>query len=556
MKIGPGAARARATVEQIFQADVRSLAALRIVLAITVLIDLAIRATNLAVHYSNAGILPRAVQVNAVDPWQFSLHVINDTVLFQAALFGSTALAALGMLVGYRTRLMTVIVWALVLSLQWRNFFVGSSADDLLHLLLFWAIFLPLGAVWSVDRWRGLEPEPPSMRVVSMGTAALFLQIAFMYWFTAVLKSGPEWRVDGTALYYALSARQIGTPIGASLLQFPELLKVLTFGTLALEVIAPLVLFSPVFTVPARLAGILAIVGLHLGIALTLSIGIFPLIGITCMVAFLPGWFWDSALPRLRAALPDLAVTTHPAWQTLAGLGAGRPAWSRLASFGAPGHLALAGVPAHAASSVPAYQGRGSGIGAPAVRARSQRRADSPLRGSLVANALAAIFLVYVFCWNLAGVSAFSMPASTRPLGVFLGLTQYWTMFAPYPTKGTTWHIVPGTLRDGRQIDLLPATIHDDPHRFAPIEWGEPRNIRDTFGGEERWRKYLESLSNGNSDARLLAFGQYVCREWNGANGGTPSQLMTFDIIEMWQATLEENQRGPVVQDVLWSHVC
>jgi hypothetical protein len=76
-------------------------------------------------------------------------------LFFQALLFGIAAVAALAMLVGYRTRLAVFVVWVLVLSIQVRNPFLDSSADDLLRLLLFWAMFLPLGAYWSVDCLRG-----------------------------------------------------------------------------------------------------------------------------------------------------------------------------------------------------------------------------------------------------------------------------------------------------------------------------------------------------------------------------------------------------------------
>jgi hypothetical protein len=191
----------RPKLGEIFGADLRSLAALRIVLALTVLFDLASRATNLAVHYSDGGILPRRVQAEKIDPWLLSLNFINGTAEIQWALFSIAALAAVAMLIGYRTRLMVVIVWILVMSIQWRNYLVGYSADELLRLLLFWSMFLPLGACWSVDRLRGAVPEPPSTRVLSVATAGLFLQIAFVYWFTALLKTGAEWRVDGTALY-------------------------------------------------------------------------------------------------------------------------------------------------------------------------------------------------------------------------------------------------------------------------------------------------------------------------------------------------------------------
>src|SRR4051794_40520036 len=121
----------RQKLAEIFGADLRSLAALRIVLALTVLFDLASRAANLAVHYSDGGILPRRVQSEKIDPWLFSLNFMNGTAEFQWALFAVAAVAAVAMLVGYRTRLMMVIVWLLVMSIQWRNYLIGYSADEL-----------------------------------------------------------------------------------------------------------------------------------------------------------------------------------------------------------------------------------------------------------------------------------------------------------------------------------------------------------------------------------------------------------------------------------------
>jgi hypothetical protein len=542
---------------EIFGVDLRSLAALRIVLALTVLFDLASRATNLAVHYSDGGILPRRVQSEKIDPWLFSLNFINGTAEFQWALFAVAALAAVAMLIGYRTRLMVVIVWLLVMSIQWRNYLVGYSADELLRLLLFWSMFLPLGACWSVDRLRGAVPDPPSTRVLSVATAGLFLQIAFVYWFTALLKTGPEWRVDGTALYYALSAKQIVTPIGAYLLQFPDVLKVLTFGTLVVEIVAPLLLFSPFFTVPARIAGIIGVVGLHAGIAMTLAVGYFPWIGAACMVCFLPSWFWDSLVPHIRVDPRQLFSRVRPTWQAVAGIG--HPSWAvpwpRLLSPAGVGRLSIAELP-HVMSGhgAAALAGRsGAGEAAPASQQVGLRTSQ---RGSLAVNLFASACLIFVLVWNLSTISVSAVPGVARPFGFFLGLPQYWGMFAPYPVKSTMWFIAPGILQDGRQIDLLPSAIEDNPHLFAEVDRGEPIDVRATFNGEERWRKVFESLANSGDSDVLLTLGQYICRNWNGTNTGTPSQLMTFDIVQLWEQTMEDNQRGPVQQHVLWSHVC
>jgi hypothetical protein len=164
--------------------------------------------------------------------------------------------------------------------------------------------------------------------------------------------------------------------------------------------------------------------------------------------------------------------------------------------------------------------------------------------------------LIFVLAWNLSTISVAAVPGVVRPVGFFLGLPQYWGMFAPYPVKSTMWFIAPGTLHDGRKVDLLPSAIQGNPGLFAEVDWGEPSDVRATFNSEERWRKVFESLANtGDSDV-LLTLGQYICRNWNGTNGGTESQLMTFDIVQLWERTMEDNQRGPVEQHVFWSHVC
>jgi hypothetical protein len=88
------------TVLEIFAADVRSLAALRIVLAVIVLVDLAGRARNLLAHYTDDGVLPRHILLDEAGILRPSLNWIGGTTVVQALLFGITALAAVALLVG------------------------------------------------------------------------------------------------------------------------------------------------------------------------------------------------------------------------------------------------------------------------------------------------------------------------------------------------------------------------------------------------------------------------------------------------------------------------
>lgn len=61
----------------------------------------------------------------------FTLHIIAGVLLA----------------IGYRTRLMTVVNFVLITSLQARNILVLHGGDVLMKLLCFWAMFLPLEKV-------------------------------------------------------------------------------------------------------------------------------------------------------------------------------------------------------------------------------------------------------------------------------------------------------------------------------------------------------------------------------------------------------------------------
>ena len=411
----------RTKVMEVFGADLRSLATFRIVLALLVLADLASRATDLTAHYTDAGVMPRTDLLEQVlGPWQFSLNLMNGGVLFQALLLGLAAFAALGMLLGYRTRLMTFIAWALLLSFQMRNPLVNGAAVHLLRELMFWSILLPLGAYWSVDRARSALPRP-SPRFLSLATFGLFLQIAFVYWFTAALKSGPEWRVDHTALYYALSLDQLATPLGHFLLNFPTLLQAMTFGTFMLEAIGPILLFCPFFTAQVRTGTALAFMSLHFGIWLTLDIGIFPWISAFCMVCFFPTWFWDRA-GALHSALLGRSGFARRLQSAAERSGRAIVALCQaLVSFVEDLRQLLFAIPAPSgrplaerttlAPLAAGTAGGGESTAGAATRHDEARLEDpqpAELRSSLATNLLAFFFVAYILCWNLTTVPSLS----------------------------------------------------------------------------------------------------------------------------------------------------
>ena len=182
----------KSKLTELFTVDLRSLAIMRIGIAIVLIVDLIYRFSDISALYSDEGILPRNTYIDYFDSWYFSIYLISGLPIVHAFLFLLTGFVAFFFLIGYRTRLINIVLWFLVSSLHTRNQFVLTGGDTLLCLLLFWGIFLPLGAYWSFDKKLISKKEAIPTSYFSLGVVALYLQIAFVYFFTALCKVSPE----------------------------------------------------------------------------------------------------------------------------------------------------------------------------------------------------------------------------------------------------------------------------------------------------------------------------------------------------------------------------
>lgn len=221
------------------------------------------------------------------------------------------------MAIGWRTRFATVVLWIVVLSIQARNNHANSGADTLLRMSLFWGMFLPLGARWSLDRYLARSPDASAQAapriVANLVSFGLLLQIACVYFFTAMLKDGPEWRTDSTAVYYALGIADISNPLGNWLFQTAPawLLRGATMGTLWVEFAVPLMLIVPTRTGWLRSVAVFLVIALHVSIAATMWVGLFGAIAIASVVALLPCQFWTFIGARKRLNKPAKAIASQ-----------------------------------------------------------------------------------------------------------------------------------------------------------------------------------------------------------------------------------------------------
>lgn len=479
---------------KIFSIDVRSLALVRVALAIIVLQDLGRRAFDIGIFYGNQGVLPSEYLHafwNGVFSW--SLHLIGGgPVWFLGTVFILHAVAALFFLFGFHTRIATLVVWVLTVSLHNANPLILQGEDVLLRVVLFVCIFLPLGATYSIDRWR--RRLAPSALVVSGWTVAYLLQIAFLYFFVALYKHSPEW-INGDAIYYALSIDQYATPVGKYLLNFPGVLSFFTVSILVFQSLALFLLFSPYRTVWVRGVTVFFLMLMHASFAVSMNLGMFSAVSIAALCAFIPSELWEAFEKMLRER-----------WRAFR----------------------------DSAGSLTAVAGE---VQEPITRIQQ------------FVSFIGIVYIFYIFFWHGFNVvhpgqyvpfnHGFEIPAKV------LRLDQRWNLFAPYPYRDDGWIVVAATLADGSQIDLF--------RDGAVLSYEHPSVIYDLYP-RPRWRRYFLSLRlEGNAEFRV-PYIQYLCKEWDGS---TRPKVESIEVIYMLEWTPAPGEaQSPVHPVTLISENC
>ena len=247
-------------------------------------------------YFSDQGLIPWHV-VSEFDWARWSLLALaptNDGWL--SALCALLMMASVGYLLGVAPRACSAIVFAVHLSLQHRNPYIVNSGDRLFLMLSALGVFLPLGRACSFSASlrgrRDAAQELPSV----WSQRLIQLQICHIYWFSCFSKlRHAGWR-QGTALRDVLAS-----PVFS---EWPVVIDtwlvtaLLTWGTLLFEFGFPIA----VFTRLRRLA-LLAGIGFHLSIELTMKIPMFSAVMIVSYALFLKEDEAAWLLSRLPTAL-------------------------------------------------------------------------------------------------------------------------------------------------------------------------------------------------------------------------------------------------------------
>ena len=221
-------------------------------------------------------------------------------------------LALVALALGWRTRRACGLAFFCASYLYWRNPYLLSGAEILARLLLLWSLFLPLNRYWSVD--AALDPESRRRSYPALPFFALRLQIASLYFFSALFKlEGLPWR-DGFALAWTLQDTLFaGRAIGEFFVHdLPWLLVGVNYLVIVFQLAFPYLIYSPWRNELTRAIAIAGSAAMHLSFIVFLTIGGFPYLCLIMLTLLVPDRWIDCVLEPRRARLRRMAIYYEP----------------------------------------------------------------------------------------------------------------------------------------------------------------------------------------------------------------------------------------------------
>jgi len=217
------------------------------------------------------------------------------------ALYGLLVVGCLALIVGWHSRLASIVVFVAMISFQRREPYILNSGDVVLRVTAFFLMFAPTGAALSVDRWRSARERfwesplraPWALRLMQVQLSVIYLSAVW-----AKLQ-GDSWN-NGTAVYYAFTVNHIHRlPIPGFILDSELIVNLLTYGTLVIEAAIGILVWNKAARPYVLAAGVL----LHLGIDYAILVVFFSYAMFVCYTTFvLPEWL-DEKVGALRARL-------------------------------------------------------------------------------------------------------------------------------------------------------------------------------------------------------------------------------------------------------------
>ncbi|NVB39112.1 hypothetical protein G6O69_14810 [Pseudenhygromyxa sp. WMMC2535] len=202
----------------------------------------------------------------------------------------------------------TALTWWAVHSIHSRCPTLWDGGDNLIEIILIYAVFIDL---WGPEKEQRMGRLGVSLH--NLAILACALQICIMYFTAGIAKVPGKYWQNGTAFYYVLASREFGmTGLGPLIWNRRVLLGLMTWGPLVLQLAFPWIYFFG-RPWPRRITVLLAM-SFHVGILVLMGLNTFAVIMVGAEFLLLSdddfealrrlGRTLRQKLPRLRRREP------------------------------------------------------------------------------------------------------------------------------------------------------------------------------------------------------------------------------------------------------------
>jgi len=277
----------------------------RVLFALVVLYQLLINYAQRAYLFGPDGVWPYATFTGELAVGgSFSLYAWSTSPMWFELVFHAHVVIAALWLLGWRTRLLTPLLWVFQWSIHERFGLLWDGGDNMGYLLLSYLVFADVGRYFAPLGGSQQPARSESRRIVvglvhNAAVIACMLQVCILYFSAGVAKLGGQYWQNGTALYYAMRAQEFA--VNPELARFvwdnALFLTLSTYGTLAFQLSFP---FGVLFGTPLFRTAIVAVaISFHLGILTGMGLVTFGLF----MLAYEPLLLRDRELRALGVML-------------------------------------------------------------------------------------------------------------------------------------------------------------------------------------------------------------------------------------------------------------
>ena len=288
--------------------DAAPLGIFRIAFAILLIVNALSMLPDLGTWFGTHSMVPLELRLRALGLPGFSLlNWFPDQDLGVRVVFAVYAVACVALLLGVASRAAAAVLYLTLLSFHSSNSLIINSGDFLMQLAALYLIFVDSGAAFSL---RNPNPLKHRVFVNPMGWRLIQIQTSVVYVATWIQKmNGPDW-LNGTATYYTARIEAYWKYKMPFVFEHLFLIKLSTWGTLAVELALGTLIWFP----RLRLWVILAGVFLHLGIEFTMHIHLFEWMMVVLLMSFLKPEdlaFVATAWKRARRGKPGPKRARH-----------------------------------------------------------------------------------------------------------------------------------------------------------------------------------------------------------------------------------------------------